>query len=87
MGDDRDDDEGDDNVDFLDSLFNIFHVGSHPAIMEPMNVEKVQINMELDTGADVSIINHEDYQKYFKHVKLQPVLNARCILMQVQNLT
>ena len=72
-GDDDEGDEGDENVDFLDSLFNINHVGSHPAIMVPMNVEGVQINMELDTGAAVSIINHEDYQKHFKHVKLQPV--------------
>ena len=36
----------------------------------PLKIEDVEIEMELDTGAAVSVVSHNDYCKYFKHLPL-----------------
>jgi hypothetical protein len=43
------------------------------SIKIPVDISGVSITMELDTGAAVSIVSHQDYVKWFKHIPLQPV--------------
>ena len=39
----------------------------------PITITNVPIEMELDTGAAVSIMNHVDYCKHFGHIPMQQV--------------
>ena len=32
----------------------------------------VPLQMELDTGASVSLLSYRDYEKHFKHIPLEP---------------
>ena len=45
----------------------------HPRVKVPVQTENVKFNMEVDTGAAASILNYEDYERYFKHKVLRPV--------------
>lgn len=49
------------------------NVSALRAIKVPMVVEGNPIEMELDTGAAVSVMNRVDYEKHFKHIPLQSV--------------
>ena len=68
---DADDDY--DETGFVDSLFNIDRKSSSAAIKVMLQVDRQHLEMELDTGAGVSIINFDVYEKKFKHLPLQPV--------------
>ena len=67
------DDAEDDETGFVDSLFNIDSKSSSAAIKVMLQVDGQDLEMELDTGAAVSIINFDVYEKMFKHLPLQPV--------------
>ena len=41
-----------------------------PIIKIPVVLEGKEVNMELDSGAAVSVVSHADYCKYFKHLPL-----------------
>ncbi len=38
-----------------------------------MNLHGVKLEMEVDTGATVSVMNKNVYDKHFSHIKLDPV--------------
>ncbi|XP_041453560.1 uncharacterized protein K02A2.6-like [Lytechinus variegatus] len=65
--------DGKNNVDFLDSVFHVNNVTSQPPYIVPVTIEGVELQMELDTGAAVSILTYDDYLKHFKHVQLQAI--------------
>ena len=44
-----------------------------PAVKVPVRIEHVEFHMEVDTGAAASILNYEDYERYFNHSVLRPV--------------
>ena len=73
------DDIGDE---FLGSIFNLEESQkpglrkfglSAPAVKVPVQIEDVNFQMEVDTGAAVSILNYADYERYFKYLALRPV--------------
>ena len=73
----------DDSVDeFLVSIFNLEESQkqgsrksglSAPAVKVPVSIEDVNFQMEVDTGAAVSILNYSDYEQHFKYLALRPV--------------
>ena len=67
------DDADEDETGFVDSLFNIDSKSSSAAIKVMLQVDGQDLEMELDTGAAVSIINFDVYETMFKHLPLQPV--------------
>ena len=67
---------------FLGSIFNLEEKRklesrksglSAPAVKVPVQIEDVQFQMEVDTGAAASILNYADYERYFKYLALRPV--------------
>ena len=54
-------------------------VGVKPIII-PVVIEGVPLEMELDTGAAVSIVSYIDYLKHFCHVPLSATTN--CMVIQ-----
>lgn len=59
---------------FVDSVFTVdAHSQEHKAIKIPIKLENTKIEMELDTGASVSVMNVTVYNTHFKHIKLIPV--------------
>ena len=67
---------------FLGSIFNLEAKRkresrksglSAPAVKVPVQIEDVQFQMEVDTGAAASILNYADYERYFKYLALRPV--------------
>ena len=65
-------------TDSLD-VYHINSVSNTKGIMIPITVENADIKMQLDTAADVSIITLDTYQRYFRHLDIQPanvLLNA-----------
>ena len=73
----------DDSADaFLGSIFNLEESQkqgsqkcglSAPAVKVPVLIEDVHFQMEVDTGAAVSIMNYSDYERHFKYLALRPV--------------
>ena len=73
----------DDSADeFLGSIFNLEESQkqgsrksglSAPAVKVPVLIEDVNFQMEVDTGASVSILNYSDYERHFKYLALRPV--------------
>ena len=46
---------------------------SAPAVKVPVLIEDANFQMEVDTGAAVSILNYSDYERHFKYLALKPV--------------
>jgi len=46
---------------------------SAPAVKVPVQIEDVDFQMEVETGAAASIMNCTDYERYFKYLVLRPV--------------
>ena len=73
----------DDSADeFLGSIFNLEESQkqesqksglSAPAVKVPVLIEDVNFQMEVETGAAVSILNYSDYERHFKYLALKPV--------------
>ena len=59
--------------DFMSSVFNVNSKSSTnaPAIMVPVTINSVPVQMELDTGASPSLMSYHDYMKYLPHVPLE----------------
>lgn len=60
---------------FVDSVFILEsqeHVNSHsaPALRVSVVLEDGELEMEVDIGATVSVMNITVYNKHFKHIKL-----------------
>ena len=55
-----------------ESMFKVGRSSSEPSIMVPVTINDKQLNMELDTGASVSIISQEIWNSSFLNVKLTP---------------
>jgi hypothetical protein len=53
------------------NLYAIKTPAAKKSLMVPVTVETQAVEMELDTGADVSLISEETYLQFFKHVPLQ----------------
>ena len=45
-------------------------LSGHKPITVPVEIEGVSLELELDTGAAVSIVSYADYCKYFCHIPL-----------------
>jgi len=67
---------------FFGSIFNfdgVHHTESRnsgisaPAFKVPVQIEVVEFQMEVDTGAAASILSYADYERYFKNLALRPV--------------
>ena len=43
------------------------------ALKDPVQIEDVDFQMEVDTGAAASIMSYTDYKGYFKYLALRPV--------------
>ena len=54
----------------------MYHVGQQRMVSKPhtcsLQVEQETLEMEIDTGADVSIISETTYQQRLSHIQLQP---------------
>ena len=46
---------------------------SAPAVKVPVQIEDVDFQMEVDTGAAASIMSYTDYERYFNYLALRPV--------------
>ena len=69
-------------VEFLGSIFNLGESQkqgsrksgvSAPAVKVPVLIDNVKFQIEVDTGAAVSILNYSDYEWHFKYLALRPL--------------
>ena len=69
------------NDDFERAKFSVYDTPSFapksPAIRIPVMLENTEMEMELVTGAAVSVVSHADYCKIVKHL---PLTVAKCKL-------
>lgn len=77
VADENADNEG--TNEFVDSVFTVEDQGNSevfyvtPALRVPVTLHGVDMDMEVDTGATVSVMNYTVYNKHFKHLPLESV--------------
>lgn len=72
-----DDYTSDSESDYLNNLYNFLACNYNKRLLVKIMIEKFEIEMEIDTGACVSVIHIDDYNKYLRHIEMQK--DTKCL--------